>query len=89
MLAVFFGLQTFAKDKKNTHIRIRCDNTAAVNINNMGTSHSDECNKLAKTIWEWCISKSIWISLAHVFRANKILWQILNYEGTKGNENRC
>ena len=67
MLAVFFGLQTFAKDKNNTHIRIRCDNTAAVNIiNNMGTSHSDECNKLAKTIWEWCISKSIWISLAHI-----------------------
>ena len=67
MLAVFFGLQTFAKDKKNTHIRIRCDNTAAVNIiNNMGRSHSDECNKLAKTIWEWCISKSIWISLAHI-----------------------
>lgn len=67
MLAVFFGLQTFAKDKKNTHIRIRCDNTAAVNIiNNMGTSHSDECNKLAKTIWEWCISKSIWISLAYI-----------------------
>ena len=29
MLAVFFGLQTFVKDKKNTHIRIRCDNTAA------------------------------------------------------------
>ena len=51
MLAVFFGLQTFAKDKNNTHIRIRCDNTAAVNIiNNMGTSHSDECNKLANLV---------------------------------------
>ena len=32
----------------------------------MGTSHSDECNKLAKTIWEWCICNSIWISLAHI-----------------------
>ena len=32
----------------------------------MGTSHSVECNKLAKTIWEWCISKSIWISLTHI-----------------------
>jgi hypothetical protein len=67
MLAILFGLQTFAKDKENTHIRIRCDNTTAVNIiKNMGTSHSEKCNKLAKAIWEWCISRSIWISLAHI-----------------------
>ncbi len=32
----------------------------------MGTSHSEKCNKLAKAIWEWCISRSIWISLAHI-----------------------
>ncbi len=25
MLAILFGLQTFAKDKENTHIRIRCN----------------------------------------------------------------
>ena len=67
MLAILFGLQTFAKDKENTHIRVRCDNTTAVNIiTHMGTSHSEECNKLAKAIWEWCISKNIWISLAHI-----------------------
>ena len=49
MLAILFGLQTFAKDKENAHIRIRCDNTTAVNvIKNMGSSHSEKCNKLAK-----------------------------------------
>lgn len=67
MLAILLGLQTFAQDKENSHIRIRCDNTTAVNIiNHMGTSHSEKCNKLAKTIWEWCINRSIWISLAHI-----------------------
>ncbi len=67
MLAILFGLQTFAEDKENTPIRKRCDNTtAANNIENMGTSYSEECNKLAKAIWEWCISRSIWISLAHI-----------------------
>ena len=60
MLAVFRGLQTFAKDKTSTHIRIRCDNTMEVIsntltllisiINNIDTSHSDACNNLAKTI---------------------------------------
>ena len=48
MLAMLFGLQTFAKDKENTHIRIRCDNTTVVNIiKNTGTSHSEKYNKLA------------------------------------------
>ena len=49
MMAVYLDLQTFAKDKAHTHIRIMCDNTTAVNIiNNMGTSHSDSCNSIAK-----------------------------------------
>ena len=30
------------------------------------TSHSDLCNRITKTIWEWCIAKHIWISTAHI-----------------------
>ena len=67
MLAIFLGLQTFAKDLNNTHIRIMCDNTTAVNvINHMGTSHSDICNAITKQIWEWCIDKNIWLTTAHI-----------------------
>ena len=52
-LAIYLALQTFAKGWVNTHIRLMCDNTTAVNvINHMGTSHSDSCNSLAKEIWE-------------------------------------
>ena len=66
MLAILLGLQTLAKDKNNTHIRIMCDNTTTVNvINHMGTSHSDSCNSVAKEIWEWCIDRKIWLSAAH------------------------
>ena len=32
----------------------------------MGTSHSVKCNALAKTVWEWCIERQIWISAAHI-----------------------
>ena len=67
MLAILLGLQTFAKDKSNTYIRIMCDNTTAVNVvNHMGTSHSDSCNSVAKEIWEWCIDCKIWLSAAHI-----------------------
>ena len=66
MLDVLLGLETFAKNN-NTHIRIMCNNTTAVNaINHMGTSHSDLCNSEAKKIWEWCITRKIWLSAAHI-----------------------
>ena len=60
MLAIYLALQTFAKGWANTHIRVMCVNTTAVNvINHMGTSHYDSCYSLAKEIWEWCITKDI------------------------------
>ena len=67
MLAILLGLQTFAKEKSDTHIRIMCDNTTAVTVvNHMGTSHSDSCNSVAKEIWEWCIDRKVWLSAAHI-----------------------
>ena len=67
LYAAFLGLQTFAKNKYQMHIRLRLDNTTGVSvINHMGTRHSDQCNKLCKTIWEWCIQRHIWISAAHL-----------------------
>ncbi len=67
MLAAFLGLKTFANMKYNIHIRLRVDNTTAMNIiNKMGTSHSDSCNSLVKEMWEWCMGKQIWISAAHI-----------------------
>jgi len=67
MLAIYLALQTFAKGWVNTHIRLMCDNTTALNLlNHMGTSHSDSYNSLAKQILEWCIAKDIWVSVAHI-----------------------
>ena len=67
MLAVLLGLQNFAKNNNNTHIRIMCDNTTTVNvINHMGTSHSDLCYSVANKIWDWCITCKIWLSAAHI-----------------------
>ena len=74
MLAILLGLQTFSKGKSNTHIRIMCDNTTAVDvINHVGTSHSDPCNFLVKEIWEWCITCQIWISAAHIPGKNNLI----------------
>ena len=43
------------------------DNTTAVAyIAHMGGSKSVACNELAKQLWTWCISRQIWVSVAHL-----------------------
>lgn len=65
MLPIYLGLQTFAKNKANTCVRVMCENTTVVNAL-MGTSHFDSCNSIAKDIWEWCVARNIWLSIAHI-----------------------
>lgn len=80
MLDTLFGLQTFAKSTNSTHMRIMCDNTSVLVcsiMNDMGTSHSDACNRMAKEILEWCFHRILWTSL-HTFLGNKTQWQISN-----------
>ena len=69
MLAIFYALKAFDRQTKldDKHIRISCDNTTAVAyLNNMGGSKSPACNKVAKDIWFWCMSRNIWISVVHL-----------------------
>ena len=63
----FLGLKTFAKCCTNKHIWLLIHNMSAVSIiNNMGTSHSEDCHSLKVQIWECCIPRGIWISAAHI-----------------------
>ena len=56
-----------------------CDNTAAIShINHMGWQKSEDCNSLAKEIWEWCIERDLWISAAHIPGCNN------GEKGTRG-----
>ena len=67
LLAVLYVLQSFQASLVNKHVMALIDNTTAVScITHMGTSHSDLCNSITKTIWEWCIANHIWLSAAHI-----------------------
>ena len=67
VLAVFLGLQVFCHSLCNTHIQLMIDNTTAVAvINHMATCHSDVLNMLSKQLWLWCLSRNIWITVAHI-----------------------
>ena len=50
-----------------SHIKILSDNTTAVHcINNMGSCRSTDCDKITKSIWDWAIKRSLWLSSAHI-----------------------
>ena len=67
LLAAFFALKCFCSHMNNCHIQIQIDNTTALAyINNMGGSKSKELNQLAVQIWEWCISRNIWLTAVHI-----------------------
>ncbi len=65
--AVLLGLKSLCSKCTATHIRVQSDNTTAVAyINSMGGIKSESCNDMASQIWEWCITKQIWLSACHI-----------------------
>lgn len=66
-LAAGLGIKSFCMNKRNVHVMVRIDNTTAVAyLNHMGGCKSTMCDKMSRDIWQWCISRNIWVSAAHV-----------------------
>lgn len=63
----FFALRSFKHSLSGKHVKLMIDNTSAVYIiNNMGTSHSDNCHSICVAIWEFCMTHKIWLTAAHL-----------------------
>ena len=66
LLAAYFALKSFCKDRRDLHVQIRSDNTSAVAyIKNMG-GKVVSLNMLAHDIWIWCMHRNIWLSSTYV-----------------------
>ena len=67
MFAVFLALKSFTEQISEKHVKVLIDNTTAVAcINQMGTCHSKLNNIIVYQIWEWCISRNVWITAAYI-----------------------
>ena len=67
LLAVYYPLQSLYTSLCSLHLQFQSDNMSAVSyINNMGGMNSREMDKLAGTIWRWCIDRDIFISASHL-----------------------
>ena len=67
LLAIEYGLKSFKDEVKGKHVKVLTDNTCAVAyIKNMGGSHSEQCNSVARKIWIWCKENNVWLTVAHI-----------------------
>ena len=65
--AVLLALQSWESLVSGKHVCVMVDNQAAVSIiNYMGSSHSEDHETMARTIWLWCIKNQVYLSAAHI-----------------------
>ena len=64
--AAYVTLQCLASDKENIHIHIQMDNATAVTYVQTIDGRKPMLNQLAREIWQWAISKNIWLSASHL-----------------------
>ena len=62
-----FGHRSLYDHICDSHIKILSDNTTSVHcINNMGSCRSIDCDKITKSIWNWAIKRTLWLSSEHI-----------------------
>ena len=67
MLAAFLAVQTFVRDQKEIHVRLKVDNTTTVcYINRMGGTHSPQMMQLTHRLWNWSLERRILLSAEHL-----------------------
>lgn len=67
LYVVYICLTIFCKAMVKAHVRFELDNfTAVTYINHMGGSKSIPCDTVAKKIWQWCVSRDLWLTALHI-----------------------
>lgn len=67
LLAVYFGLRSFANGCHNCEILLRIDNTTAIAyVNRMGGVQYPHLNSIARKIWMWCERRHIFVFASYI-----------------------
>jgi len=73
LLAAFFALECFVSELRNCEILLRLDNTTAIAyINKAGGVQLPHLSELARKIWKWCESRSLWIVASYIPSATNV-----------------
>ncbi|XP_063374150.1 uncharacterized protein LOC134661866 [Cydia amplana] len=74
LLAAFFGLKVFAKNRTKCQILMRIDNSTAIAyINRMGGIQFPHLTQITKDIWQWCEFRNIYIFASYIKSAENVV----------------
>jgi ribonuclease HI len=67
LLAIKYGLMSFAKSLKQGSVQIYSDNSTAVAVmRKLGSNKSEKLNQLAAEIWEWAMEHGLLLITLHI-----------------------
>ena len=67
LLAATLAVKCFTRDKRDTTILLKMDNTIAIaHINKLCGTVSPELNRLTKDLWLWCLDRNITLQGTHL-----------------------
>ncbi|XP_060553869.1 uncharacterized protein LOC132714949 [Ruditapes philippinarum] len=67
LLAIFNAVRALYNEVRDTHIEIKSDNVSAIAyVNDLGGMTSLSMDLLAKDLWEWCLSRDIFLSASYI-----------------------
>lgn len=67
LLAAFYALKSFVKNKSGLNILLRVDNITAIScINRMGSVRYRNLNNITRRIWTWCEARNIFIYASYI-----------------------
>ena len=71
LMASALAVRTFAKHKRNIHVRLRMDNkTAIFYVNHMEGTRAQSLVQPACQLWQWCLQRGITLSAEYLPGAN-------------------
>ena len=68
LLTVLFVLKSLLAEERDKHLRVIPDNTTVVRCVNKLGSKSEELDDPIHLIWQWCETRRLWVSAAHIPR---------------------
>ena len=65
--AALLTMQSFLKNKTDCSVLLKMDNRSAVAyVNHLGGTRSEKLNKVALSLWEWCIQRRLWVKAEYI-----------------------
>lgn len=72
--AVEYALKSFMSERRSLDLLLRIDNTTAIAyINKGGSSRFPKLSSLAKSIWQWCESRDIYLFASYISSADNVV----------------